>query len=109
MKQLQNATEGHSFWNAWSNGGNILYVDVNNHYRVKVFYGYFSQIMAQVLGVLQEEKIPPLILKFISQIMFINFISKTLCLQRVSKICKSYQQFNSKYLFNYNNYNDEDF
>ena len=46
MKQLQNATEGHSFWNARSNGGNILYVDVNNHYRVKVFYGYFSQIMA---------------------------------------------------------------
>ena len=46
MKQLQNAREGHSFWNAWSNGGNILYVDVNNHYRVKVFYGYFSQIMA---------------------------------------------------------------
>ena len=39
MKKLQKAREEHSFWNDWSNDGKILYIEVNDHKRVKIFYG----------------------------------------------------------------------
>ena len=37
MKKLQKARE-EQFWNVWSNDRKILYIDVNNHNRMKVFY-----------------------------------------------------------------------
>ena len=38
IEQLQKPTEEHSFWYVWSNGGKILYIDANDHNRVKAFY-----------------------------------------------------------------------
>ena len=38
MEKLQKAREEHGFRNVWSNDGKILYIDVNNHNSVKVFY-----------------------------------------------------------------------
>ena len=38
MEKLQKAREEHGFRNVWSNDGKILYIDVNDHNRVKVFY-----------------------------------------------------------------------
>ena len=46
IEKLQKAREEHSFRNVWSNDGKILYTDVNEHNRVKVFYDQFFQIMA---------------------------------------------------------------
>ena len=38
MNKLQKAREEHGFRNVWSNDGKILYIEPNNHNRVKVFY-----------------------------------------------------------------------
>ena len=38
MEKLQKAREEQSFRNVWSNDGKILYIDVIDHNRVKVFY-----------------------------------------------------------------------
>ena len=38
MEKLEKAREEHSFQNVWSSDGKILYIDVNNHNRVKVIY-----------------------------------------------------------------------
>ena len=38
MEKLQKARKDHSLWNVWSNDGKILYIDVNDHNRMKVFY-----------------------------------------------------------------------
>ena len=38
MEKLHRAREEHSFRHVWPNDGNILYVEVNNNNRVKVFY-----------------------------------------------------------------------
>ena len=38
MEKLQKAREEHGFRNVWSSDGKILYIDVNDHNRVKVFY-----------------------------------------------------------------------
>ena len=46
MEKLQKAGEEHSFRNVWTNDGKILYIDINDHNRVKVFYDRFFQIMA---------------------------------------------------------------
>ena len=37
-EKLQKAREEHGFRNVWSSDGKILYIDVNDHNRVKVFY-----------------------------------------------------------------------
>ena len=36
MEQKQKAREEHSFWNVWSNDGNILYIDFYDHTKLKV-------------------------------------------------------------------------
>ena len=46
MEKLQKAGEEHSFRDVWTNDGKILYIDINDHNRVKVFYDRFFQIMA---------------------------------------------------------------
>ena len=38
VEKLQEAREEHGFWNVWSNDGKILYIDVNDHNRVTVYY-----------------------------------------------------------------------
>ena len=38
MENLQKAREEHIFWNVWSNNGKILYIDVNDHNSVRLFY-----------------------------------------------------------------------
>ena len=38
MEKLQKAREEHNFCNVWSCDGRILYLDVNDHNRVNVFY-----------------------------------------------------------------------
>ena len=38
MKKLQKAREEHGFRNVWSNDGDILYIDANDHNRVSAFY-----------------------------------------------------------------------
>ena len=38
MEKLQTAREERSFRNVCSNEGKILYINVNDHNRVKVFY-----------------------------------------------------------------------
>ena len=42
MEKLQKAKEEHGFQNVWSNDGKILYIDANEHNRVKVFTTNFS-------------------------------------------------------------------
>ena len=41
MEKLLKTREEHSFRNVWFNDRKILYIDVNNHNRVKVFCDYF--------------------------------------------------------------------
>ena len=38
MEKLQAAREEQSFQHVWSNDGKILYIDVNDRNKVKVFY-----------------------------------------------------------------------
>ena len=38
MEKLQKVKEEHGFRNVWSNDGKILYIDANDHNKVKVFY-----------------------------------------------------------------------
>ena len=37
-EKLQKGKEEYSFWNLWSNDVKSLYIDVDNHNRVKVFF-----------------------------------------------------------------------
>ena len=46
MKQIQKAREQHGFWNVWFNNFMILYMDINSHDKINVFYNYCFQIMA---------------------------------------------------------------
>ena len=46
MEKLQKSGEEHGFQSVSSNDGKILYIDVNDHNSVKVFYDKLFQIMA---------------------------------------------------------------